>query len=261
MKASDVRAVLTKHYALPDWCLLFEVANTVGTGSKRYADALAMCLVPSRGLALHGFEIKVSRQDLKAELAEIAKADAIGRYCDYWWVVTPKGLCSADELPLSWGLFEVDDDRLRERKAAQLLKPKCYDRAFVTALARRIGQLDAGIVGELVQAELRPARRRIEEFENALEDEVARRVRAQMALYEKLKADVTAFEKISGLRISNHWQVAETGPIAALVHKAGLLGTRGMVAILKNDLHSMAQRLQQLENQIQGIIQSERKAG
>ena len=36
-------------------------------GGGRYADAIAMNLWPSRGLAVHGFEIKISRGDWQRE--------------------------------------------------------------------------------------------------------------------------------------------------------------------------------------------------
>ena len=45
-------------------------------------DAVIMSLWPSRGLELHGVEIKVSRADWKREAADPAKAEAIAAYCD-----------------------------------------------------------------------------------------------------------------------------------------------------------------------------------
>ena len=62
-----------------------EAARVLG----RYADAVAMNLFPSRGLALHGFEIKVSKSDFKSEIENPEKSVPVQQYCDHWWIVAP----------------------------------------------------------------------------------------------------------------------------------------------------------------------------
>ena len=55
---------LSRKYRPPEWAFLVQVKNGVGwTRKDRTADALAMSLWPSRGLELHGFELKSRRSD------------------------------------------------------------------------------------------------------------------------------------------------------------------------------------------------------
>src|ERR1700722_2637360 len=85
--------MLAARYPSPEWATFFEVQNGTGwehnrPGKKaRRADALAFGIWPSRGYAVHGFEIKRSRSDWLRELTDVAKADAIGSFCDRWWLV------------------------------------------------------------------------------------------------------------------------------------------------------------------------------
>ena len=67
LKASDIRAAMSKRWAAPEWAIMWEVAEGTGARGGRYADAVMMSLWPSRGLELHGVEIKISRADWKRE--------------------------------------------------------------------------------------------------------------------------------------------------------------------------------------------------
>jgi hypothetical protein len=78
--AAEVRAALMNRYCAPEWATFFEVANSTGGGAVRSADAVAMSLYPSRGLRLHGFEIKVSRSDWLHELKQPDKSVAVQRF-------------------------------------------------------------------------------------------------------------------------------------------------------------------------------------
>lgn len=85
--ADEVMDALKTRYPTNGYVLLQNVANRVG-GPNRYADAIVMSLIQSRGLIIYGFEIKVSRQDWKYELKHPEKADKIWRMCDGWYLVT-----------------------------------------------------------------------------------------------------------------------------------------------------------------------------
>lgn len=63
MRADAVRAALKRRYAQPECAVVFEVAQATGFSANRHLDAIAMELWPSRGLALHGIEIKVDLYD------------------------------------------------------------------------------------------------------------------------------------------------------------------------------------------------------
>jgi hypothetical protein len=57
-------------------------------------------------------EVKVSRADLKRELADPQKAEEIATYCDRFWLAAPTGVVHADmllALAPAWGILEVEE--------------------------------------------------------------------------------------------------------------------------------------------------------
>jgi hypothetical protein len=63
-----VHAALAKKYPAPEYATFFEVRDAAGFDSKRSADVITVATWPSRGLAIHGFEVKCSRSDWLREL-------------------------------------------------------------------------------------------------------------------------------------------------------------------------------------------------
>jgi hypothetical protein len=92
----------------------------LGVRDGRRADAIALQLYESRGIHLHGFEVKVSRSDWLRELKDAAKADELVRSGEYFSIVAAAGIVDPNELPTGWGLFEVRgaDRRLHRVVAA-----------------------------------------------------------------------------------------------------------------------------------------------
>ena len=115
--AAEIKALIRAKYPVREWALAFEVSNGTGSEARRHADAVAMNLWPSRGLAIHGFEFKVYRNDWLRELQNPAKAEPVAQYCDYWWLVTGPGIVKDGELPDTWGLMEVQEGKLVDRKS------------------------------------------------------------------------------------------------------------------------------------------------
>lgn len=132
--------MIERRYAPPEWAYLSQVRN--GTGfvrSARTADGLAMSLWPSRGIELHGFEIKVSRSDWLSELRNPQKADDIARYCDRWWLVVADGtIVQKGELPGAWGLYVAKGEKLYCEAQAEKQKAEPIDTLFLAAIFRRI---------------------------------------------------------------------------------------------------------------------------
>jgi hypothetical protein len=122
----------------PEWAVLGEVPDATGGRARRWADAVAMNLYPSRGLELRGFEIKVDRRDLSRELANPDKAEPVAAFCNTWWLVTPPGLVKDPEiLPLAWGLLEADDTGgLRTARKATPTEAREPSRLFLAAMLR-----------------------------------------------------------------------------------------------------------------------------
>jgi len=143
--AAQVVKLLRERYPSPAWAFFENVGDGTGMNQRRWADGFAMSLWPSRGLVFHGFEVKVSRQDVMRELATPQKADAVAKYCDYWWLaVGAIGIVDGLELPPAWGLLAPVEIRgkqsLRVVKEATKLDAKEIDRTFTAAILRRAAE-------------------------------------------------------------------------------------------------------------------------
>ncbi len=138
MKASEIKAALASHYTLPKWSILFEVPDSTGHAGSRRADAVALNLYPSEGLERRAIEIKVSRGDLNSELKDPDKAHAIARFCNSFYLATPKGLTKGAAIPPAWGVLEVSPSGgVRIAKKAQYNEtPEPPSAGFLAALLR-----------------------------------------------------------------------------------------------------------------------------
>jgi hypothetical protein len=140
----------------PAWVFIPHVRNAAGFEATRTADAVAMSVWPSRGLLLHGFEIKVSRADWLRELKNPAKAESFCALVDRWWVVTATAdIVGPGELPAGWGLL-VARGRSGLRcvtEAKQIGEPELpIDRSFLAALLRACAKTVEKTPGEILEA-------------------------------------------------------------------------------------------------------------
>lgn len=133
--ADDIRRALYARYREPEWLLGFEVGNSTGGQCRRHADAVAINTYPSRGYDVKGFEIKVSRSDLKHELDNAAKAEAVAQYCNEWYLVVPKGLTENMDVPHNWGIIELVGEKLVQKREATYMQNK-LDYGFMCAFIR-----------------------------------------------------------------------------------------------------------------------------
>ena len=131
--------LLREKHSKQEYALLEKVANETGQGNRRTADALAMSLWPSRGLYLHGFEIKSVRGDWLKELSDPSKAEAIASYCHFWWIVAPDGLIDRNELPEDWDLLVPDSQKgdLKIKIKANKRDPAPISYKFLASLFRQ----------------------------------------------------------------------------------------------------------------------------
>lgn len=147
-----ITEMLAEKFASPAWAFLPQVRSATGYQNKvRTVDALAFSLYPSRGLDLHGFEIKTSRADLKKELEEPDKADMIGKYCDYWWLAIPNVKAIHNlVLPGAWGIILCDKKAVIEKQAKKQEDVKPLGRLQLAAIMRKVQQT-AGWEAEINQ--------------------------------------------------------------------------------------------------------------
>lgn len=200
--SAELVSRLAARFSGQEWAFFEQVPNATGGPASRTADALAMNLWPSRGLEIHGFEVKVSRSDWLRELKKPEKAEEIAAYCDRWWVVVAEAkIVQPGELPPTWGLLGPRGDGLVAVVDAPKLSPKPVDRGFLAAILRKA---TVGVVpASEVQARIEAAEARIEQREQE-------RDRLRDERIEELERTIAEFEKRSGLRISR-WDGPEVG--------------------------------------------------
>lgn len=226
--AEDIRNALLAQYTAPEWYLGFEVGNSTGAYCRRHADAVAVNAYPSKGFETRGFEIKISKSDLQAEINNGLKADEIARYCDYWFLVTPKGLTSGFTLPPTWGVIEYSDGALRQKVPAQTLPKQPASIGFLVAMLRgreRIIEAHARKISEEAREQIR--REALCGVKNA-ENELAR-IRGKL---DKIKAEtgidlsewvppdriirrIKAANALDEIADQVHWVNREAGSIAS----------------------------------------------
>lgn len=111
--ASDVTAMLRRHYLPegrpPGGIFAPEIGSPCG---KRRADLIWLPTTISGGRGMVGHEIKVTRADVLAELADPSKADPWAKYCSRWWlVVADLALVDGLALPEAWGVMAPPSGR------------------------------------------------------------------------------------------------------------------------------------------------------
>jgi hypothetical protein len=128
--ASAVLAMLRRHY-LPDETRpagIFAHEIQAPGPTLRKADLIWLGVTAATGSKLIGHEIKVTRADVLAELADLTKSDPWQRYCDQWWLVIPHlSLIEGLELPPTWGVMTPPSGRrtrsMTLHRAAPALTP------------------------------------------------------------------------------------------------------------------------------------------
>jgi hypothetical protein len=135
----DIVEMLALKYASPAWAFLPQVRNQTGySATTRTADAIAMGLWPSRGLHLHGFEIKTYRGDWLSELKNPEKAEEIARHCNFWWLVVSEGVVEDNnEVPAPWGLMLSKGKSLKVLREPTFTETEVITKSFLAAILRK----------------------------------------------------------------------------------------------------------------------------
>jgi hypothetical protein len=228
--ASDIRKAMLARWTAQEWAIMWEVAPATGSmvGKVRYADAVMMSLWPSRGLELHGVEIKISRSDWKREALDPTKAERIAAYCERWWVhVAPGVIHDLSEVPPAWGVREFDGKKWRTLREAEKTDAKPCDRGFLAALLRRSDDAQREIARREADDRQRAAREALEKEREKIEERVAAEVERRTKKSAEVFAQVAAFEAASGLSLHD-WagsmaRASRIGALVGAVERVGLL--------------------------------------
>ena len=206
LKSSDIRKAMSDRWSDPEWAIMWEVGQGTGCNSGRYADAVMMSLWPSRGLELHGVEIKVSRSDWKREAADPTKAETIAQYCDRWWIHTPENVLDGlSDLPPAWGLREWTGKKWITVRGAEKTEAKPIARSFLAAMLRRADGTMRGMIHaakETAQQELWEERER---NQRQYHEQVKREVDRRTAEYADLQKKLNDFEAAFGAGLAAGW--------------------------------------------------------
>lgn len=211
---ADLLSRLAKKHPAPAWAFLTQVRNGTGYGRRvRTADALAMSLWPSRGLELHGFEVKCYRGDWIHELKTPEKAEEIARFCHRWWIVAPdEDVVKTAEIPPAWGLMVPHGSGLAVRKLADLQEAQAPTYPFLGALLRKVSE--SMVPFESIKSELDGARK------SGYESAKAAVAHAKSDL-ARLQRSVTEFEAASGVKIPLFGGAGDIGAAVAFVQQFG----------------------------------------
>lgn len=235
LTAADMRLGMSKRWAPPEYAIMWEVGEGTGAITTRYADAVIMSLWPSRGLELHGVEIKVSRSDWMREAKDPRKAEAVGKFCDRWWIhTTPDVIRDTSEVPPLWGVREFDGAKWKTvREAGLNPAPEPTTRKFLAALLRRA---DGDMRHSVTQAAHAMIAADREAYQKRIDEEVKWKVDSATRGHATLTASVAAFEEASGLKISDAFGQLDPKAIGQTVkaihalgldrHYAGIAGLR-----------------------------------
>lgn len=235
----------------PAWAFIPKVRNAAGFNATRTIDALAMSLWPSRGLEIHGHEIKVSRADWLRELKDPAKAEAFARHVDRWWlVVSDTTIVKEGELPPTWGLMVATGRGLVVRVQAPELPATdapWMPRSFLAALLR-----SATRTQDVTPAEVRAAVSAARETWDAQHAENIERWRVSR---DGLRDRLRSFEESSGLSLASWADTGDDGH-AARVGSAVKLVLNGAVQIerYENRIRNLAYQAERLAQELRAAV-------
>lgn len=201
-ESKSIWDLLRERFAAPTYAYLEEVRN--GTGYQRRqvrtADALAYCTWPSRGLELHGIEVKVSRSDWIKERDDPDKSAEIQRFCDRWWLaIDDEKIVEAGELPPAWGLLVRKGAKLICKVDAPKIEAQPLDRLMLAAILRNV--TDRYMPRSNIRKEIEQARSSAYEQGAKSRDGELERTKREL---NQIKGNVREYEQASGLNLDVH---------------------------------------------------------
>jgi hypothetical protein len=249
MTENDIIDKLAKHFTAPAWAFFPQVRNHTGYGGgTRTVDAVAMSLYPSRGLYLHGFEIKVNRGDWLRELKDPEKAEDFSTHLDFFTLVTPPDIAQKGEVPAKWGHIVVKGKNFHYAKTADLLRKEDakFDREFVASLLRKAHEAGAATPGVVA---LREAERRGREEGAETFKEMVKKLTDKGAFdLEQLQNRIKMFEERSGIKVDT-WGAGDIGDAVRMV----MIGKMAFEQI-GNDLVQIGGRARQIDDEVKSLL-------
>lgn len=149
--AGDIYSLLyQRHKDTGEWLCAREVSDGTGWATRRL-DFVACNCYASKGLAIHAFEVKISKSDLRNELFDPSKHNIFFDNIDFFSLVAPDYVLDAEYvnlIPKQWGIIKavVGKEDGEPPKLVTIRKPlalhdeknRSLNKDFVFSLMRRL---------------------------------------------------------------------------------------------------------------------------
>lgn len=145
MTTDDIKAAIAYRHRNPphytEWVLLWELAMNTG-GAGRRIDAMAFNCFPTEGWKRIAYEIKLTEQDFRSEVADPEKRFLAMLYSTEFYFVAPSGVLNLRYFPADCGLLTLDKPggRLRIKIDAKKRHPHPVSNSFFASTVRRAYQ-------------------------------------------------------------------------------------------------------------------------
>lgn len=232
--------LIRKRHEGDGWIVFTELANRPGFYAKRYADAFALGVWATTKYEGHLYEEKISREDLKKELRDPTKADGVGKYASYrWLVVSDIKITEGLVIPDVWGILTPEvrggSRLLKVVRKAPKLKPTPMDALFALTMVRNgVRNMVSVADHERMKSEYEA---RLRKKSLPTDDDLVGKLAAAEAKVTKFERDIERFESTSGVKIEDGWQAGNIGRAVKIVREMndrdeGVDGLRNHVARL-----------------------------
>lgn len=134
--APAIIGLLRCRHPVPEWAVFEELEDVVGFGWRRM-DLFAVNCWRSKGYRAVAYEVKVSRADFKREMEHPDKRAICEKVAHDCYFATPAGLIKPEELPVGWGLMEVNGSAMKIVRVAPQRPTVEWPMPFMLAIARR----------------------------------------------------------------------------------------------------------------------------
>lgn len=261
MTGINLLDLVRKRHEGDGWLVFTELSDKPGIYANRYADALALGVWASKKYEAHLYEFKISREDLKRELRDPAKANAVGKYCTYWWLAVDDIKVIADlVIPDVWGILvpvkRGSSTMLTVHRRGEKLVPDVFDAKFAIALVRNMAKNWVSHVDHdrvLVERDAALDARNLPPPPDVkkLSDELD----AAKHKIEQLQDAVKRFSDASGvdLPLKNPWDCGRIGDKVKLVMH---LEERMLKGDLGKEIHKISNMAYELERHVHELAET-----
>lgn len=238
---TTIREALADKFSHPHYITLFEVRDSTGFDSTRSADAISIGMYRSRGREMTGFEIKVSRSDWLRELKQPEKAEEIGKFCEWFYLVTSDGsIARIDEIPTPWGWMVLKGEKLKVLKKPERMKALPPDRHMLCSLLYSVrAQSIADIEKQIQEA----VKERVKSEHGGLKYDLEQAEEKS----KRLEQIIREYETASGLNIRSGWM--HPAKVGAAVHR--LMNEANVMERYKEDLKHVAGRARDIAEAVE----------